>query len=1185
MYLKKVDIQGFKSFPNKTTIEFKDGITAIVGPNGSGKSNVSDAIKWALGEQSTKSLRGQKMEDVIFAGSSKRKAVGRAEVGLTFNNDDGLLAIDYREVSIKRRIFRSGESEYYINNRPCRLKDIRELFMDTGVGTDGYSIIGQGKIDEILSNKPEDRRYLFEEASGITKYKSRKLESERKLERTEENLTRIEDILSELRKQYNYLKREGKKAEKYKELKEEYGAYQWDKLLLVIEAINRQLKTLKEDFTGLKELQSLKSSKALDLKKEIDRLELEALGLEEDLKLKRESLEAIYRDSSQKENSIKVYLESEKYIKLENTRIDRESIDLRKEVEAGEKDLSEKKQGLEKLKEDLLKLKEGYKEEESSSELEGRRLKDEEAHIEDEKKKLIDLYQAYTDKKGELASLENFSKNILSQLELNSGKIEDIKSKNRMLEEELEAISGVLSSSSKEKEELIENLSKLDGEIKEANEILKVKDQDLNSLNLAYNKSQSELNVNRNMEENYEGYYKSVKSLMVNAQKSEELSRRLVGVVADLMEVDEKYTKAIEVAMGSSLQHIVVDNEDHARYMIDYLKENRLGRATFLPLNVIKSRKLDLKLDYSRFKICGLASDLVSYDERYRQVFENILGRLVVVEDLKSGIDLARSFNHSFKIVSLDGDIINPGGSMTGGSSFAKANNILNRKNIIEGLELELEGHRKTRDDLMDSIGKLKENIISKELDLKGKENQVKDLDFNLYKLTNDYKLKEHSIESNKEDLLELEKNIEVFSQEKIKLGQASLKVENQVSSLYERHIELKEKIKNLSELHLNKREEFQGLSQKLLDKKLRINSIEDKLNYEESSIKRITSSIEEAKLKLESMGQNFKSNLVELGKIKNKLENLDQEIADLKEEETRKDLALKDLETALAKRRQDLLKLYEDLEIEEEALKDLRNKEEEIKIELTKQEIYLEGQLKDFEEVFKIPYSESMVRKFEDKSQVEIEESLDLYEKKIYRLGNVNLGSLEDFKAVEERLNFIMEQVEDLTRSKSELEKIISDMELEMSQMFLKSFNEIRDNFRQVFVSLFKGGRADIILEDEKNILSSGIEIKAQPPGKKFQSLSLLSGGERSLTAVALLFSILTLKPTPFCILDEIDASLDEANIERYTAYLNTFSDKTQFIMITHRKTTMEIADIIYGVTMEEEGVSKTVSLELKDN
>ena len=1186
MYLKKLEIQGFKSFADKIEIDFKEGITAIVGPNGSGKSNISDAIRWVLGEQSVKTLRGNKMEDIIFSGTDARKALGYAEVNIVFDNKDGLIPLDYQEVAITRRMFRSGESEYYINKNSCRLRDIKEIFMDTGVGKDGYSIIGQGKVDEILSSRPEDRRNIFEEAAGIVKYKTKKEVSEKKLEKTEENLIRIADIIGELEKQLDYLKEQSEKANKFIKLSDELKKLEVNLFIREIDEIENMLKICKEEKEKLQlQIENVtKDKNSIENKFNLMKNEIENLDNSIN-KLQNEKLE-ILKELNQKTKDVELLKEKQKFHIKDRSRLDMELNELENRKEEIKNEIYILKNKSADLEKRLALLKEEYITKNTSLIKLNEKIEESEKNIEKEKNILLENYNLVADKKSKINNMVSFEENISSRIKQLEREIEKLKltiEKNESLIKEIEKTEEI---GKKEILDLNKSIGLLKLEEKKYQEILDELYKNINKNKIELQGNISNYNLLKNMEEDYEGYYKSVKNLMIRCKTNEKLAEKLIGIVVDLIEVEEKYEKAIDVALGGSLQNVVTKNEEDAEYIINYLRENKLGRITFLPLTTIKGNTINISSeDKIKYNILGLGSELVNYDDKYRNIIEYLLGRTIVVKNLQDGIAVAKRFNYKFKITTLEGDIINAGGSMTGGSMPKVSGNLLNRKTRIEKLKDEINKlsllQNSFEQEKRDT--KLKLNQIIEELNLQNE--KLQKLNIEVVKTENEKNKQLVDVNRNYEFIKKYNKEIKELSLELEEIVKNKTLLTKDLDEIQEKTLLLKDNIDELLyQLKKEKtiRDEF---LENVTDVKLKINSLENELNNHKDEIEKKGKEIQIIENTRNKKIAESKKIEEEINYIVRKISDIEDGIKILIDKENKKNN-----EFILLKSKKD--KFMDDYYLEQKNLKEINdelNKYEKSKnnwdVKEAKYNVKLDNINVKLLDDYELNYTEALKLWKEIEDLNETKTKVNKLKEEIKKIGTVDLSSIEEYELVSQRFTFISKQHKDLLEAKSDLQKVIVDMEGKMTEQFLYNFDLINKEFNKVFSILFDGGKADLKLEDEENVLTCGIEIKAQPPGKKLQSLSLLSGGEKALTAVALLFAILQIKPTPFCILDEIDAALDEANINRYTNYLKSLSNETQFIMITHRKSTMEMADVLYGVTMEEEGISKIISVKLTDN
>ncbi|KRQ86954.1 Chromosome partition protein Smc [Caloramator mitchellensis] len=1179
MQLKSVEIKGFKSFADKVDLDFTHGITAIVGPNGSGKSNIVDAIRWVLGEQSAKTLRGAKMEDVIFAGTENRKQLNYAEVSLILDNGDGLLPIEYNEVKITRRLYRSGESEYMLNNSICRLKDIYELLMDTGIGVDGYSIIGQGKVEEILSSKAEDRRSIFEEATGITKFKSRKIEAEKKLENTRQNLIRINDIISELESQISPLELQAKKAEKYLEYKKDLMNLEINSILYNYDIIKQKLditsieieKKVREKENIMEEIQTFteqieKQKKALNIiLREYD--ETYNLNFEIDKNIQRKTAE-LNLIIERKENAT-----NDKY------RLNGDVENLRKYIELEEqkkiKLISEKNYIQGKLKRQEEKIKE-YENELNNYYKE---YKKHEQSIEDKKNDILEVLKNLSETKNKISSLLFIEENITKQLNnlhlINKSKIDK--------KNELEQI---YNQKTNERNIINKSINIYNQSINAAQNNLKEIETKINKFIIDKNKifqnmktNEARLNMLLEMEKEHEGYNKAVKSIIEKYNKNS----GFIGTVADIIDVPEGYETAIEAALGNAVQNIVVENEHYAKEMIEYLKRNKTGRATFLPLTTVKARDVLREDDFKKFNgFIGIASGVVNFNSKYSNVVSNLLGRTLICNDIDNAINLAQKTDFSFRIVTLDGEIINIGGSLTGGSSY-KNIGIFKRKNDIIEIEKKLNIEKEKIKQLDFEIEKNefeKKNAILEIEDLKSKINNAYIQDNNFNNLLADIKNKIHDLNNEIEaSNVEIEHLTNELS--KIENDKNTYSIEIERNSLLEKQknnelIELNEALKNFEKMK-------DDINNKLTNEKIIFAEKKKELDSLEEKITEVESLIERSKLKIEEYSK-------EILFIENRILEFDNEISKTKDEIFKLTLDFKngkEKENELLIKKNQIIdttgKIEEQLNKKNRELSDIIGIVHKLEMTQAKQESEIELLNQRLWDEYEMSIPQALKYKVSEFNNLESTKKINEFKSKIKELGEVNIGSIEELKKVKERYTFLKVQRDDLENAEKSLIEVIDEITNKMKVQFEANFAIIKKYFNETFKELFGGGHADLKIDGE-NILESGIEIIVQPPGKKLQSISLLSGGEKGLSAIALIFALLKFKPTPFCVLDEIEAALDDANVLRFANYLKHYSHKTQFVLITHRKGSMGAADALYGVTMEEKGVSKLVSLKLKE-
>lgn len=1181
MYLKRLELQGFKSFADKTILEFKPGITSVIGPNGSGKSNISDAIRWVLGEQSMKSLRGAKSEDIIFAGTQSRKSLGFAEVSIVIDNSDAKLPIEYSEVTVTRKLYRNGETGYFINKTPCRLKDILELFMDTGIGKDGYSIIGQGKIDEILSNKSEDRRHIFEEAAGIVKYRTRKQESEKKMEQTKLNLLRINDILTEIEGNIEPLKAQSEKAKQYLNLREELknievGLFVYnintykEKLEQIIkdeEIMTSQRNTENEKLTSI---QSLKDS----LKQELDEIttqieQMQNIGFESTNKIEKINSEiGISKERIQNNIANKERLESE--IKELRIRI--------QELQEEEKQRQEKKANLFQNKE---KFEEELKQKEKELAKLTKTLSDKELEIEAKKQKI----ETNTDKKYE----------VLADINTQEANYENLEKRKKTLKIELENVISELDSTRDNKQELSKKFyeiqskrnivsNNLQQETTEKESCMnKIKDfeEEINKLNYQMNMKDARHKFLLETEKEKEGYIKSVKELLLDCDKNSQLKKGMHGVLANLISVNKEYELAIEMCLGQALQNVVTETEEDAKKLVEHLRNNNLGRASFLPISSIRGKRIENVISNSMKGVIGIASDLVKCDKKYSQIVLNLLGRTVVVEDMNIGISLAKMNNYSFRIVTLKGDVISSSGSITGGSVATKTVNILGRSREIEELEKEIKKLSKKIEEITLQKQKYLESITEVIEKVAGLEKELQDIEI-VYAAENQkmVSIEEniYKLEQRRDKLKEEELSINKQKEESIKQKEEK---EQEVEKLNSEIKSLSEEVEQFATVNKDNQKYIDDLNFDITNLKISVSSfIESEASIEEF-VERIRQEILNNNNNIENKNNTLNQAIKENAELQTKIDNLNSEIEQIKAEVNNSSENIEKLKQLRTEKNELLDKKEEEITNQFSILEGLKEQIVKMDFKKTKLEQDIEQLINTLWDEYEItPNNAGEYKKPNNIAQAQKEVSS--IREKIKDLGSINIDSIEEYKKISERYDFMCEQRLDLENTVAKLRKVISEMTQTMEQQFKEKFEIINKNFNEVFIELFGGGKAELILTDEDNVLECGIDIRVQPTGKKLQNMMLLSGGEKAFTAIALLFAILKINPAPFCILDEIEAALDDVNVYRFAEYLKKFSQASQFLVITHRKGTMEVADTVYGVTMEENGISKLLSMKL---
>ena len=1181
MYLKRLEMQGFKSFADKTTLEFMPGITSVIGPNGSGKSNIVDCIKWILGEQSLKELRGGKSSDIIFAGTQTRKSLGYAEASLIFDNTDGALPIEYTEVTVTRKIYRSGETGYYINKVPCRLKDITELFMDTGIGKDGYSIIGQGKIDQILSNKSEDRRNVFEEAAGIVKYKTRKQESEKKLEHTKLNLLRINDILTEIESNLEPLKEQSDKARKYLDLKHELKNIEVGLFVYNIEKYRKDIEKVSEDIEVISSNCNLEEGKL----EKINILKEELKTSIDEITNKIEEMQNIGFESKRKQEQINSDINVFKS-KIENNeqnelRFRKEIEELKAKIQISEEEMNTKLDKKTSLKENKERFVKELEEKENELEEIMATFSEKELKIEEAKRKV----EQNTDKRYELEADTNAQNANILNIEKRDKQIETEISSNIAEKDrtsfDREDIKKAYYEAQKVKAQAEKELQEIRNKKQDAENKIKTYDLKISNLTQDVQFKESRHKFLVETENEKEGYIRSVKSLLKDCQNIKELGKGMNGALAELIEVPDEYQTAIEMTLGASLQNIVTENEEDAKKLIEHLRKNNLGRASFLPITSVKGKKLD-NIKGKEKGVIGVASDLIKYSKKYEQVILSLLGRTVIVENMDIAISLAKKNNYSFRIVTLDGDLINPSGAMAGGSVAKKTVNILGRSKEIEKLAKQIEKDKKEIEELKNK----KQEILNNSSEVFEKEKELEE------------KLKEAEIKYNVE--LQKQQSIEQYIEkidntiEKLKKEKESLKIQKEetlkiiasnnenIEKIQATNSELQEMINKFAEANKDTQKKVDDLNFDITNLKISVSSFDESENSIDEITNLMKQEIENSKnsiLSKENQIENLKKENVELNRkieesfakieqIKDDVQNSGTKIETLKQERTKTNERLTQKENEQA----DEFRIIEDLKAQLVKLDVKKNRlDEDLRAQVDR--LWEEYELTpNATEEYPKPENISLTQKRVNNLHSDIRD-----------LGSVNVDSIEEYKNLRSRYDFMCEQRLDLENTMAKLNKMIADITVTMKEQFKEKFAVINKNFGEVFSELFGGGKADISLEDENNVLECGININVQPPGKKLQNMLLLSGGERAFTAIALLFAILKMNPAPFCVLDEIEAALDDVNVYRYAEFLKKFAQDTQFLLITHRKGTMEAADTVYGVTMEEHGISKLLSMKLK--
>lgn len=1183
MYLKRIEIHGFKSFANKIVLDFHEGITGIVGPNGSGKSNVADAVRWVLGEQSAKQLRGGNMQDVIFAGTQIRKPQGFAYVAITLDNSDHSLDISYEEITVSRRIYRSGESEYMINGSACRLKDISELFFDTGIGKDGYSIIGQGQVEKILSGKAEDRRELFDEAAGITKYKRRKLLAEKKLENERENLIRVKDILSELSRQVGPLEEQSKTARKYLDLREELKYHDINIFVNETDKLRQEsVKTSEQEVIALEDLERL--NKDLEaLNKRYEELDGAVQKLDEDIDSVKSHINDTNLEISDYEGKVALYTEQINYNQQNERNIELRLHDMSLDIEKKNNEIIKYRDDIESLNKKLEQqnaLIEKFEDEIISK---NTFISDVEKDISNNKSEILKSLN----EKSSLLTRNQKYETLIEQIRIRKSeaaqKIIDIKTSESKIRSEFDSERQKLSKLREEEKRNKEKLDEILKQIREKSLEINEKNNNLSRLQKENQHYSAKLESLKNIAEKYEGYGTSVKRIMENNSFSQ---KGVHGVVAEIIKTEKKYEIAIETALGGRIQNIVTDTEETAKDLIEYLKKNKFGRATFVPLSAVRESK-DLK-DIPILKedgVLGTASKLVSADAMYSSLVSNLLGRIIVVSDIDKAVIIAKKYRYEYRLVTLEGDLFNTGGSISGGA-YKNASNLLGRKRELEELESSIEKiHRE--EEILSLELESQNNIYEK---LKKSRNELNnilhEMQVEVSALSVSVDAYEKKLKDNNASGLEfIEERAKLEEEEKI-LSNEKLGLIKELENIQNIHKKIEIDVSEAESGIQGYRHERDDILRKLSDTRLSISGISHSISFNNENIDRLKLEIqklEEDKVVLFKEKEENKDLLLQrkddISSSKIKIDELRVQVAALKEDE----LKYSDLKSEQLKKQKEAFSQKDELSrsisgLEKETYR-LSTQKEKIEERLAQLSNYMwqeyELTISTAKELFEKVESSGLPLSDVQKIIIDIK-------KQIKELGDINVHSIEEYREVSDRYELMKTQYEDIISAEASLVEIIENLDELMRKQFAEKFVEINEQFNKVFVELFGGGAGILKLEEDVDLLEAGISIISQPPGKKLQNMMQLSGGEKALTAISLLFAIQNLKPSPFALLDEIEAALDDSNVDRFANYLHKLSNRTQFIVITHRRGTMVSADRLYGITMQEKGISTLVSVNL---
>lgn len=1177
MRLKSLEVQGFKTFPDKTKLSFEQGITSVVGPNGSGKSNISDAIRWVLGEQSPKSLRCSKMEDVVFNGTDKRKRQGYAEVTLNIDNSDRFLDFNGDDIAVTRRYYRSGESEYLINKAAVRLKDINELFMDTGLGRDGYSMIGQGKIDSIVSSKSEERREIFEEAAGISRYRYRKIEAERKLKNTEDNLLRLRDIVTELEERVEPLRKQSEKAQQFLTYSEEKRGLEIALWLLTLDKSQDSLKHQDEKISIARAQYEEAEQTLQDIQTETEEIYSKNGLLSAQIENIRSEISQKESEISQKKSLISV---AENDILHSNENIDRinnEILQTEQSADSLEKTISEKQERIAVLDSEIIEKQKKYSE-----------ISEKLNIINLDSSKSGDLLQEVTAELSVLTSqsadarvIDMTSESTIAELTARINALENSKSEKTSQTAELEEIFKAYIEDLAETNDEINSLKnsidglelKLSSKEKKRNEYKSESEK----LSLDVKEHLRKISFLENLERNLEGFSKSVK-VVVNASKNGKL-HGICGPVSRVISVPSKYGVAIETALGGAMQNIVVNTDEDAKQAIRYLKSTDGGRATFLPLNTIKSRELRENGLDDCYGFVGVASELCSCEEKYNNILGSLLGKIVIAEDLNSATSIAKKYSYRFKVVTLDGQVVNAGGSLTGGS-LNRNTGLLSRASEIEQLKKltdDLQNKAKAAENMCEQVSReyssIEAELLGTRADLSNKQQVFVRLEAEKRACESELNNAKSVIDNSDNEIKECKSRIE-------KLKESGAQAKKQLAELNSKIAKAEEKVNavtgNRAEL-TQKREELTTLLQNIRLEIVTAQKDIDALNSEIVFAQNTGSDHEDKKAELLKQIETINDSVNE---TQNRIKSLNTEIIAIENEQKALYNKIEEINTqkdTLEKRSAEIRSFERDKNAERETSGRELARLEERKINLQKQ---YDDIISKLWEEYELTKREAEEKAIEIEDSAKANKRLSELKQKIKGLGNVNVSAIEEYKEVSERYEFMSKQVNDVEKSKKEIERLIYDLTKQMKEVFVESFDRINKNFTYTFKELFGGGTASLSLSDPENILTSGIDILVHPPGKIVVHLDALSGGEKALVAIALYFAIMKVRPAPFCVMDEIEAALDDVNVYRFASYLRRLTDNTQFILITHRRGTMEEADVLYGVTMQDEGISKLLEL-----
>ena len=1179
MYLKSIEVQGFKSFANKINFEFHKGITGIVGPNGSGKSNVADAVRWVLGEQRIKQLRGESMQDVIFSGTELRKPLGYAYVAITFDNSDHKLAIDYEEVTVARRIYRSGESEYSINGTPCRLKDVNELFYDTGIGKEGYSIIGQGQIEKILSGKPEEKRELFDEAAGIVKFKKRKATAQKKLEDEKQNLIRVNDILSELEKQVGPLEKQSEKAKIYLKKKEELKELDVNMFLLENSRIREQLADVEEKYRIAKDDYDETIERYEKVRTEYDSIQARIEELEQEIESTRNTLTDTSVMRGKLEGEINVLKEQIKSAQGNEKHFEERIATIATQLQEKEAEKTKIHENKAAFDQKVAEMEQERNAARASLSQVQARIEELNNIIEVNKNKIIQTLSDRANIKSKIGSFDAMLEQLrIRKAELNS-RLLRAKSDEAERDAEIKALQEEFKQINDEIIDTNSRLTQMDEEHVTFRERLMKKDEEIRAIQSKYQSLKSKLDTISNLTERYEGYGNSIQKVMEQKEKN----KGIVGVVADIIKVDKEYETAIETALGGNIQNIVTDDEETAKKMIGFLKQNRFGRATFLPLTSITNPQEFKTPDVLKEKgAIGLADSLVKTDSKYANVAKAMLGRIAVIDNIDNAVKIARKYDYGVRMVTLEGELLVPGGAISGGA-FRNNSNLLGRRREIDELEEKLKNTKDALDKANNDLENLREERTKLRRAIEEEKSKLQDL----FIKQNTARLNVVTAEERKE---EAEKGFGDLKQEE-------LEIEQKVQEINKDKESIQDELKNSESDEKAIEQEVQTYQKELETYRIEesdktglvgewdveYEKMLQKQEFEQTNLERIEGEVARLSSELTEVQEGLANSRAEVELRQHNIEEIAKTINASNSAQSDAEISLKEKQQTkeeLSQKQKNFFSTREEISERKNAL----DKEVyRLNSQREKLEESMESHINYMWNEYEITLSSAASMRNDEMTDIPtMRKQISGIKDEIKKLGDVNVNAIEDYKNLMERYTFLKNQHDDLIEAEKTLEGIIQELDTAMRKQFAEKFEEIKREFDKVFKELFGGGKGTLELIEEEDILEAGIRIIAQPPGKKLQNMMQLSGGEKSFTAIALLFAIQNLKPSPFCLLDEIEAALDEQNVSRFAKYLNKLTKYTQFIVITHRRGTMERADRLYGITMQEKGVSTLVSVNL---